>query len=765
MSKSLREEALEYHRRLPAGKTEVIPTKPCSTQRDLSLAYTPGVAEPCLEIEREPEKVFEYTNRANLVAVVSNGTAVLGLGNIGALASKPVMEGKGVLFKRFAGIDVFDLELDTEDPEEIIRACKLLEPTVGGINLEDIRAPECFLIEERLREEMDIPVFHDDQHGTAIISGAALLNAAELAGKRIEDLRIVFSGAGAAAIACAKHYVRLGADRRKFLMVDSKGTITQDRAKELNAYKLEFAAPTGAPQTLRDAMKGADVFVGLSVKGLVDQDMVRSMADKPIIFALANPDPEISYSKAKAARPDAIVATGRSDTPNQVNNVLGFPFVFRGALDTHSRSINEEMKIAASHALADLAREDVPELVTRAYGGQRFQFGPDYLIPKPFDYRILLWEACAVAKAAMETGVARRTLDLEEYRYELERKLGRRWQVMQRFVIKAKDDPKRVVYPEGTDPRVLRAVHGMLDEGLVRPILLGPREAIEAQARELGLDEDRWELVDPRRDERRNRFAAEHYRLLQRRGVNREEARREVARPEVFGAHLVRCGDADGMVAGLSGRLADTVRPVLRLLQVREGIGHVAGVQVVMTKEHVTFFADTTMTVDPTAEELVKIALLACQAAREFHEEPVVAMLSFSNFGSVRHPAARKVQRAVEMLRTSAPDLIVDGEIQADLAFMPENLKRLYPHSRFVGKRPNVLVFPDLNSANISYKLLQQLAGAETIGPILVGLKAPFQPLQPQSETTDIYHMTAVVVAEAQEAELGRAVRPGPPAV
>jgi malate dehydrogenase (oxaloacetate-decarboxylating)(NADP+) len=756
MRKSIREEALRYHAYPRPGKVEVVPTKPCLTQWDLSMAYTPGVAEPCREVVRDPTLAFTYTNRGNLVAVVSNGTAVLGLGNIGALAGKPVMEGKGVLFKRFADIDVFDIEVASEDPEDVIRVCKLLEPTFGGINLEDIKAPDCFYVEERLKKELEIPVFHDDQHGTAIISGAALLNALEITGKDISKIRVVFSGAGASAIACARLYVRLGVDPANILMVDSRGTITKDRTEGMNPFKAEFAADPSAPRTLAEAMEDADVFVGLSVGGLVTQEMVRRMAKDPIIFALANPDPEITYPEAKEARPDAIVATGRSDYPNQVNNVLGFPFVFRGALDTQARAINEEMKVAACRALAALAKEDVPESVSRAYQDRSFRFGRDYLIPKPFDYRVLLWEATAVARAAMETGVARKEIDLDEYRYELERKLGRRWEVMQRMVVKVRKDPKRIVYPEGADPRVLRAVHTMVEEGIVRPILLGSREEIASEVERLGYEEIPGEVVDPRRDERVSRYAEHYFQLRQRKGVNREEALRHVQQPTVFGAVMVSLGEADGMVAGLGGRLQETIRPALQVIRPREGVRRVAGVQLVMTRDRLVFFADTVMNVDPTAEELAEIARLAAGVAREFNEEPVVAMLSFSNFGSVNHPAARKVQRAVEILREMEPDLVVDGEVQADLALMPESLERLYPFSRLVGRRPNVFVFPDLDSANIAYKLLHKLADAETIGPIIVGMSRPVQILQPQSAAQEIYHMTTIAVAEAQERSGGR---------
>ncbi|MBU1947381.1 MAG: NADP-dependent malic enzyme [Candidatus Eisenbacteria bacterium] len=751
MSKSMRDAALKYHAFPVPGKIEVTSTKPCLTQWDLSLAYTPGVAVPCLEIEKDPALAYKYTSRANLVAVVSNGTAVLGLGNIGALAGKPVMEGKGVLFKRFADIDVFDLEVNTENPDEIIKVCKLLEPTFGGINLEDIKAPECFYIEETLKKEMDIPVFHDDQHGTAIISGAGLLNALELAGKDISKVRLVVSGAGAAAIACANLYIRLGVKRENITLVDSKGVVTKERAEGMNPYKAAFAVSGSGPKDLAGAMKDADVFLGLSVKDLVSPKMIQSMAAKPIVFAMANPDPEITYPDAKNARPDIIMATGRSDYPNQVNNVLGFPFVFRGALDCYARSINEEMKVAACHALANLAKEDVPEQVCRAYQSRTFQFGPDYIIPTPFDYRVLLWEASAVAKAAMETGVAQKQLDLDEYKYKLERKLGRRWQVMQKVVVKAKRDPRRIVYPEGTNPTIIRAAHQMLEEGMVKPVLIGSRRMITDTARELGITEDRWEIVDPRKDMRKSQYAKAYLKARQRKGMSTAGADRQMLNPIIFGTMMVQEGDADGIVVGISGNLESTLCPALEIIPLRTGVKKVAGVQLVMTKDRVAFFADTVMTVDPTAEELADIALLAASVAKEFNEEPIVAMLSFSNFGNSRHPTTEKVRRAVEILNERNPNLIVDGEIQADLALMPDKLERLYPFSRLVGSQPNVFVFPDLNSANISYKLIHSLTGAETVGPIIVGPSKPLQMLQPQSETQDILHMTTVAVAEAQE--------------
>ncbi len=746
-----REEALEYHRRGRRGKLEVVPSKPCVTQRDLSLAYTPGVAVPCLEIRDNPEDAYAYTGKGNLVAVVSNGTAVLGLGDIGALAGKPVMEGKGVLFKRFADIDVFDIELATHDPEEIIRAVKLLEPTFGGINLEDIKAPECFHVEETLKRELGIPVFHDDQHGTAIISGAALLNALELVDKKIDEVKIVFNGAGAAGIACADFYVSLGAARENLILCDSRGVIYKGREAGMNPFKERLAADTDR-RTLEEALVGADVFVGLSVANCVTREMVRSMNDRPIIFAMANPDPEITYEEAKAARNDVVMATGRSDYPNQVNNVLGFPFIFRGALDVRASAINEEMKLAATRALAALAKEDVPDSVMKAYGVERLHFGAEYLIPKPFDSRVLIWEAAAVAQAAMDSGVAQIELDIEEYKLELERRLGKSREVMRMMINLAKRHPKRVVFPEGDQERVLRASQIILDEGFAEPVLLGREETILRTIADLELHLDNVMIVDPVTSPLAASYAEELYRLRQRKGVTEVEARKLVQSPTVYGALMVRRGEADALVAGVAQHYPDTLRPALQIIGVRQGVSRVAGLFMLILKDRLFFIADPTVNIDPTAQELAEIALLSAEEARRFHVEPRVAMLSFSNFGSVSHPYADKVRHATRIVRRRAPDLMVDGEMQAATAVTPGILEEFFPFSR-LQRQANVLVFPDLQSANAAYQLLDRLAGAEAIGPILMGMDKPVHLLQHGSEVKDIVHMTAIAVVDAIEAE------------
>jgi malate dehydrogenase (oxaloacetate-decarboxylating)(NADP+) len=746
-----KEEALEYHRRGRRGKLEVIPSKPCLTQRDLSLAYTPGVAEPCREIARDPDLVFEYTAKGNLVAVVSNGTAVLGLGDIGPLAGKPVMEGKGVLFKRFADIDVFDIEVNSKDPDDVIRVCQLLEPTFGGINLEDIKAPECFYIEETLKQTLSIPVFHDDQHGTAIISGAALLNALELQGKKIEQVKIVINGAGAAGIACAEMYVLLGARRENIIMCDTKGVIYKGRKEGMNPYKERFAAETDA-RTLAEAMVGADVFVGLSVANCVTQDMVRSMADRPIVFAMANPDPEIRYEDAKAARDDLIMATGRSDYPNQVNNVLGFPFIFRGALDVRAKAINNEMKIAAAKALAALAKEDVPESVCRAYDLERLEFGPEYIIPKPFDPRVLLWEAPAVAEAAMKTGVARLHIDIGEYRERLEARLGKRREVMRFMINKAKRDPKRVAFPEGEQDRILRASQILEDEKIAYPILLGNKEIIERKIEELGLELRTATIVEPTKHPRFEEYVEELWRMRQRKGMTKVEAREMLTLPRVMGPMMVHMGDADAVVAGLTMHYPDTIRPALQIIRMREGVNRVAGMYVLLWKDKVMFLADTTVNIEPTAEELAEIAILSAETARRFDVEPKVAMLSFSNFGSTRHPLAEKVARAVQIARERAPGLIIDGEMQADTAVVPEIVDETYPFCRVKGGA-NVLIFPDLQSGNIAYKLLMRLGGAEAIGPILMGMRKSVHVLQRGSDVNEIVNMATIAVIDAQDLE------------
>jgi malate dehydrogenase (oxaloacetate-decarboxylating)(NADP+) len=748
-----KQQALDYHAGARPGKIEVSPTKPCRTQRDLSLAYTPGVAEPCLEIHKNPADVFKYTSRGNLVAVVSNGTAVLGLGDIGALAGKPVMEGKGVLFKRFADVDVFDLEIDSHNPDDIIKVVQLLESTFGGINLEDIKAPECFYVEETLKKTMQIPVFHDDQHGTAIISGAALLNALEVVGKKIDHARVVFNGAGAAGIACAAHYVRLGVKLENIIMCDTHGVIYKGRTAGMNPYKERFAQETNL-RTLAEAMKGADVFVGCSVKGAVTQDMVRAMAADPIVFAMANPDPEITYEDAKACRKDVIIATGRSDYPNQVNNVLGFPFIFRGALDVHATAINEEMKLAATHALAKLAKEDVPDSVCRAYGVERLRFGRDYLIPKPFDPRVLLWEATAVAEAAMATGVARTPIALDEYRNQLERRLGKTREITHSMIQKAQAQPKTVVFPEGENEKILRAAHNVLEEKIAFPILLGNPSVIETNARNLGIDLAGARIVDPQASTLRESFIEELFRLRQRRGVTLTEARIQMKDPNVFGTMMVHMGFADALVSGVSQHLPETIRPALQIIGTREGLRRVSGCYLMITRSGKLYFmADPIVNIEPSAEDLVEIALCAAQTARRFDVVPRVAMISFSTFGSTKHPQCEKVRKAVELIRKADPTLIVDGEVQADVAVSPELIEKNYPFSS-LKEGANVLIFPDLSSANVAYKLLSKLGGGETLGPFLMGMSKPVHMIARDSEVEEIVNIAAIAVVDAQEHEL-----------
>jgi len=703
-----------------------------------------------MEIHANPDDAYLYTAKGNLVAVVSNGTAVLGLGDIGALAGKPVMEGKGVLFKRFADIDVFDIELNTHDPDEIVNAVRMLEPTFGGINLEDIKAPDCFYIEEKLKEILNIPVFHDDQHGTAIISGAALLNALEVVRKKIEDVRVVFSGAGAAGIACAKFYERLGVRRKNILLVDTKGVVFKGRSEGMNQYKEYFAAETEA-RTLADAMKGADVFCGVSIKGIVTKEMVRSMADKPIVFAMANPDPEITYEDATSVRDDLIMATGRSDYPNQVNNVLGFPFIFRGALDVRARAINDDMKIAASLALAALTKENVPDSVIRAYEGKHIEFGKDYIIPKPFDPRVLIWEATAVAKAAMASGVARRPLsNLEAYRDALEARLGKSREVMRFFIHKAQSAPQRIVFPEGEEEKILRAAHIIVDEKIATPILLGSRTLIHQRISDMGLDLDGIELINPSKSPKLDKYITDFYLARQRRGLTRFDAERLAKTHNVFGMMMVKEGDADGLISGLTQQYPETVRPALQIIGKKPGVNKIAGLYMLVFKNQTIFIADATVNIEPTAEELAEITLLTAERVRQFDIVPRVAMLSFSNFGSTQHPLVEKVQRAVAIVRAKAPQLEVDGEMQADTALVPEILKEFYPFSTLKGAA-NVLICPDLTSANIAYKLLARVGGATAIGPILLGIKKPVYLLVPGNDVGDIVNMTAMAVAEAQQ--------------
>ena len=741
-----REEALEYHMKGKPGKIEVISTKHCRTQRDLSMAYTPGVAIPCLEIEKDYSNIYKYTSKGNLVAVVSNGTAVLGLGDIGAGAGKPVMEGKGVLFKRFADIDVFDIELDSKDTDEIIRAVEMMEPTFGGINLEDIAAPECFIIEEELRKRMNIPVFHDDQHGTAIISGAALLNALELNGKNIQDIKLVVSGAGASAIACTKYYISLGVKPENVLLCDSRGVIYKGRKEGLNEYKEQFAVETDK-RSLADAMEGADVFLGLSVANLVSQDMVRSMANDPIIFAMANPDPEITYNDAVDARDDVIMATGRSDYPNQVNNVLGFPFIFRGALDVRATDINEEMKHAATKALADLAKEDVPDSVCKAYGVERLTFGREYLIPKPFDHRVLLREALAVARAAMETGVAKVILDLDEYEKQLEARLGRSRSVMRRVISKAQRHPKRVVFPEGEDTRILRACMIILDEGIAFPILLGDPEIIKKRMKEFGIDPADVEIIDPRKSTHFDEYAEKYFELRQRKGRTLEHCRKLMRLPRVYGPMMVRMGDADSVLGGVTMHYPEMIRPAIRIIGLDDETDVVAGIHMLVFDDRVIFFADTTVNIDPSAKELASIARFTAKYVRELGYEPRVAMLSFSDFGSVSHEKCRKISEAVKLVRLQDPDLMIDGEMQANTAIVPDIIENTYDFSTLRGGA-NVLIFPDLSSANIAYKLCAELARADAIGPVLIGLSKSAHVLKHGSEVEDIVNMTAIAVAE-----------------
>jgi len=740
-------DALEYHRAGRPGKLEVVPTKPLVTQRDLSLAYSPGVAEPCLEIAENPEMCWEYTARGNLVAVVTNGTAVLGLGNIGPLAGKPVMEGKACLFKKFADIDVFDLEVDAKETDKFIDAIAALEPTFGGINLEDLKAPECFEIEAGLKKRMNIPVFHDDQHGTAIISGAALLNGAELQGKKLGDLKIVVSGAGASAIACANFYVSLGVRVENITMVDSVGVIYAGRKEGMNPYKATFARKDDGARTRQDAIRGADVFLGLSKAGMCTSEMLKTMAKNPMVFALANPDPEISYPDAKAARPDAIVATGRSDFPNQVNNVLGFPYVFRGALDVRAKEINEAMKVATAHALAALAHEPVPDSVSQAYGDQSFRFGPDYVIPKPFDTRVLWWCAPAVAKAAMESGAARLKIDLDEYRDRLQRRIGgAQHTIMSRIVARAKSAPKRIVFPEGDNIKVLRACQIVLDEGIAKPILLGTERRIRHRAAELDLDLDGVEIIHPGDSLKCSDYVRDFLELRCRKGVTNENAARLVSRRIYFGMMMVRHGDADGLVAGLTAPYPDTIRPALQVLGTRPDVRRASGMYMMLLKNDVKFFADATVNIDPDAETLADIAIQVADAVKTFEIVPRIAMISFSNFGSAPHPESQKVSRAVEIVRKRRPDLEIDGEVQADIAVEPEKMKELFPFSRLTDEA-NVLVFPSLAAGNAAYKVLAALGGATAIGPILLGVNKPVTVLPRDANVDTIVSMTAYTVA------------------
>ena len=745
----LDDDARAYHRADPPGKIEISTTKPTNTQRDLSLAYSPGVAAPCRDIDADPSRSYEYTAKGNLVGVVSNGSAVLGLGDIGAQASKPVMEGKGVLFKRFADIDVFDVELDLDDPDALVTAVAAMEPTFGGVNLEDIRAPECFEVEERLREAMDVPVFHDDQHGTAIISGAALINATDVAGKALEDLRIVFSGAGASAIATARFYTSLGVPRENIVMCDSSGVIGTDRTG-LNEYKAEFASNVAA-DTLAEAMVDADVFVGLSVGGIVSQEMVASMAENPIVFAMANPDPEIAYEDAKAARDDTVImATGRSDYPNQVNNVLGFPFIFRGALDVRATEINEEMKRAAAEALAELARQDVPDAVVKAYGEQPLQFGPDYVIPKPLDPRVLFEVAPAVAEAAMDADCARTEVDLQAYEERLEARLGKSREMMRVVLNKAKSDPKRVALAEGGDEKMIRAAYQMQEQGVAEPVLVGNPDDVAATATDLGLEFDP-EVANPWSGNW-DHYAEHLYELRQRKGITKREAHDRIrSDSNAFASVMVERGDADAMLTGLTHHYPSALRPPLEIIGTAPDANYAAGVYMLTFKNRVIFAADTTVNLDPDAGVLAEITRHTCELARRFNVEPRAAMLSYSNFGSVENEATRELRDAVaELHADEAVDFPVDGEMQADTAVVEDILGGTYEFSQ-LDEPANVLVFPNLEAGNIGYKLLQRLGGAEAIGPMLVGMDKPVHVLQRGDEVKDIVNLAGVAVVDAQE--------------
>jgi malate dehydrogenase (oxaloacetate-decarboxylating)(NADP+) len=753
MAKITREDALEYHHlKGKPGKISILPTKPMDTQRDLSLAYSPGVAEPVLEIEKNPEDAYEYTSKGNLVAVVSNGTAILGLGDRGALAAKPVMEGKGVLFKKFADVDVFDIEVNSHDPDEIIKVVAAIAPTFGGINLEDIKAPECFYIEETLKGMLDIPVFHDDQHGTAIISSAGLANALEIVGKKHDEIRLVISGAGASAISCAELAIRWGVKRENIMLVDSKGVVYKGRKEGMNKYKERFLVETDA-RTLADAVRGADVFYGLSVANVLTPEMVKSMASDPIVFAMANPDPEIKPELAKEARKDVIIATGRSDYNNQINNVLGFPFIFRGALDVRAKAINDEMKFAASKALAALAKEDVPDSVLRAYGVDSIKFGRDYIIPKALDPRVLLWEAPAVAEAAMKTGVARKTIDISEYREQLAYRQGKGEQVRYFFQNKARSSggTKRVVFAEGEEQKIIRAAYQVKEEGIATPILIGRPGVIAEQLNNLGLDYKPI-IVEPSKFEKLDRYTAAYYEMRNRKGLTMRDAVKRVSDPNVLGPMMVKMGDADACVSGLTYDYPEVIRPALQIHHTAPGAARAAGVYIMIVEDRVYLFTDATVNIDPTAEDLAEIACLAADFAQKLEIEPRVAFLSFSNFGSTPHPLSDKVREAVKLTKERRPDLAVDGEMQADTAVVPEIIEERYPFSAV--KDANVLVFPSLESANIAYKLLARLGKAKAIGPILLGMGAPVHVLQTGDDVNAIVQIAAVAVMDAMGREM-----------
>jgi malate dehydrogenase (oxaloacetate-decarboxylating)(NADP+) len=748
-----KKQALDYHANGRPGKIEVISSKPTSTQRDLSLAYSPGVAEPCLEIANNPDDVYKYTTKGNLVAVISNGTAVLGLGNIGPEASKPVMEGKGVLFKIFADIDVFDIEVDASDIDKFVETVQAISPTFGGINLEDIKAPECFEIERRLKESLKIPIMHDDQHGTAIITGAALLNALEISGKNISEVRVLFNGAGASAISCAKLYLQLGVKKENLMMCDSTGVISTSRS-DLDSQKQFFAIDTSR-KTLTEAFVDIDVFVGLSKGNIVSQDMIRSMASNPIVFALANPDPEIPYQDAIAAREDIILATGRSDFPNQVNNVLGFPFIFRGALDVRATTINEEMKLAAVYAIADLAKQPVPDQVNMAYNIANLQFGREYIIPKPVDPRLITYVAPAVAKAAMDSGVAKNPIaDMEAYKQELIKRMGLDNTLMDRLTSRAKTNPKRVVFAEADNYKILKAAQVVYNEGIGVPILLGNKDRIKEICDEFMLSMEGVKIIDPRdasNEQLRNEFADIFYDVRKRRGLTLFEARKMMRERNYFGSMMVRTGAADALISGLTRKYPATVKPALQVIGIRDGVSRVAGLYIIMTKNGPVFFSDTTVNINPTAEELVDITILTADAVSNLNIVPKIALLSYSNFGSAEGADAIKMREVAKILHQRRPDLIVDGELQANFAMNNNMLKEQFPFSCLVDNKVNTLIFPNLAAGNIAYKLMQELAGAEAIGPLLLGMKKPVHILQLGSSVREIVNMVTLAVVDAQK--------------
>lgn len=752
-AKIRKNEALDFHESKPAGKIQVTPTKPLSSQHDLALAYSPGVAEPCKEIAKDPEQVYRYTAKGNLVGVISNGTAVLGLGNIGPEASKPVMEGKGVLFKKFAGIDVFDIEIAEDDPDKFIQIVKSLEPTFGGINLEDIKAPESFKIERELRKQMNIPVMHDDQHGTAIISSAALINALKINGKKIEDITIVVSGAGAAAIACTDLYVSLGVRKENILMIDSKGVIKKSRGN-LDETKARYATDREDVNSLEEALISADMFLGLSTGDILQPEALKKMAQDPIVFALANPDPEIAYDLAIEARDDIIMATGRSDHPNQVNNVLGFPYIFRGALDVRATAINEEMKLAAVKAIADLAKEPVPEMVLKAYAQNNIRFGREYLIPKPLDPRLITAISPAVAKAAIETGVARAKIeDWDKYEENLQERIGIDHRLISRIVIRARKNPKRVVFAEADDVNILKAAQMSKDEKIAVPILLGDRDKIQELIRANDLDGLRdCEIINPWEQTGKVAEYAQHfYDLRKRKGITLKSATTVMKRSRNhFGSMMVRLGEGDALISGLSNDYPQTILPALKVIGVGEGVNRVAGMYIISNSKGNFFFADTTVNPNPTAEELVDIIGLTARVVRFFDTEPRIAMLSYSNFGSNSGEVPEKAARAVELAKQKWPDLVIDGDIQADVALNREILKENYPFSDLAKSPANTLIFPNLESGNIAYKLLMELGGAEAIGPILMGMKKSVHVLQVGSSVRDIFNMVAISVVDAQ---------------